>query len=156
MEARTAALPAIIAKMGELAKSASMPAEEERYGPIIGGHLEQIKAVFDTLDRDASGLLDRAELEKVVAKYNGEAFDAAQFFAWFDVHGSNGPDEKLDLKEFGWSACAGPRAGPRAPACSRVLPRAAACCRVLPRAAACCGALLAAYVRMLRAGILPT
>ena len=38
-----------------------------------------------------------------MSKYTGEAFDEAQFFAWFDVHGAGGqPDSQLDLKEFGW------------------------------------------------------
>ena len=82
------------------------PSEEERYGPIIGSHLEAIQGVFGTLDKDASGFLAKAELAKVVAKYNGAAFDAAQFFAWFDVHGAHGPDGKLDGKEFSWCAAA--------------------------------------------------
>ena len=40
----------------------------------------------------------------VRCRYNGEAFDEAKFFGWFDVHGScgTGPDGALDLKEFGW------------------------------------------------------
>ena len=47
-----------------------------------------------------------------MALYQGEAFDQASFFEWYDVHhdgAEHGPDGSLDLREFGWyiADCAG-------------------------------------------------
>jgi len=78
--------------------------EATRYGDIIAGHEADIEALFKKIDADSNGFLIVSELKNVVAKYTGEAFDEAQFFGWFDVHGegSGEPDSQLDLKEFGW------------------------------------------------------
>jgi len=102
LEARAAAMPAIISEFEEKLKEV---ADAAKYDPIIAGSLDAIKSLFDKLDANGSGLLEKAELKEVVSKYNGEAFNEGQFFAWFDRHGSSaygGPDGKLDLKEFGW------------------------------------------------------
>ena len=71
---------------------APAPAPEEsgdaaKYNPIIADSLNAIKALFEKLDADGDGSLDKSELKEVVSKYNGETFDEAQFFGWFDVHG---------------------------------------------------------------------
>ena len=75
--------------------------EETRYGHILEGHEAAIEALFKKIDADNDGHLVASELKGVVEKYTGEAFDEAQFFSWFDVHGAGGqPDSQLDLKEF--------------------------------------------------------
>jgi Ca2+-binding EF-hand superfamily protein len=78
--------------------------EATRYGFIVEGHEAAIQALFKKIDADGDGHLVTSELKDVVSKYTGEAFDEAQFFGWFDVHGANGkePDARLDLTEFGW------------------------------------------------------
>jgi len=95
-------MPAIIAELEEKFKEV---ADALKYAAITAGSLDTIQTLFEKLDTDGDDSLDKSELKDVVAKYTGEKFNEAQFFTWFDVHGSSayaGPDGKLDLKEFGW------------------------------------------------------
>ena len=77
-------MPAIIAEFAEKAKEA---ADAIKYAGILTGSLDSVKSLFDKLDANGNGLLEKAELKEVVSKYNGEAFNEAQFFGWFDTHG---------------------------------------------------------------------
>ena len=77
-------MPAIIAKFEEKYTEA---ADAVKYAGILTGSLDSIKSLFGKLDVDSSGTLEKAELKEVVSKYNGEAFNEAQFFGWFDTHG---------------------------------------------------------------------
>lgn len=95
----TESMSAVIQKFEEILSGP----EATRYGPVIEGQEAAIEALFKKIDADGNGFLVAGELKDVVSKYTGEAFDEAQFFAWFDVHGASGePDCQLDLKEFSW------------------------------------------------------
>ena len=74
--------------------------DARKFDPIVVGHRDAIKVVFDKLDKNKNGYLEKEELKDIVAKYQGEAFDADKFFGWYDTHGP--ADHRIDVTEFGW------------------------------------------------------
>ena len=91
-------MPAIIAEIDEKFKEV---ADALKYAAITAGSLDTIQTLFEKLDADGDGSLDKSELKEVVSKYNGETFDEAQFFGWFDVHGVRGllPPRRCPARE---------------------------------------------------------
>ena len=59
--------------------------DARKFDPIVVGHRDAIKVVFDKLDKNKNGYLEKEELKDIVAKYQGEAFDADKFFGWYDT-----------------------------------------------------------------------
>ena len=77
-------MPGIVSDLDEKATEVE---EILKYSSIVSRSRESIRTLFEKLDVDGSGWLDKSEVKEVVAKYKGEAFDEAQFLGWFDVHG---------------------------------------------------------------------
>ena len=70
--------------------------DARKFDPIVVGHRDAIKVVFDKLDKNKNGYLEKEELKDIVAKYQGEAFDADKFFGWYDTHGPGRPPHRRD------------------------------------------------------------
>ena len=62
--------------------------DARKFDPIVVGHRDAIKVVFDKLDKNKNGYLEKEELKDIVAKYQGEAFDADKFFGWWRTGGA--------------------------------------------------------------------
>jgi len=84
---------------------ASVDATRRYSTTSVNKNKAEITQLFRDLDANGDGGLQKSELRYVVEKFLGSDFDEAQFFNWFDVHGSGeqaGKEGSLDETEFGW------------------------------------------------------
>jgi len=71
-----------------------------RYDEITENMNTEIDSIFDALDANKDGSLEKDELKELVSAYDGRPFDEDAFFRFYDTNGN--PDGKLDRREFRW------------------------------------------------------